>query len=84
MESVEERLARLEKQVAYLQRHLGVDPVLVDAVTDGELLPPEFYAALRDGKTVKAIAIYRKVTGATLLVAKTVVEDIQRGAALDR
>ncbi|MFC4116530.1 hypothetical protein [Nonomuraea zeae] len=84
MESVEERIARLEKQVAYLQRHLGVDPVLVDAVADGAALPPDFYSALQAGKTVKAIAIYRKVTNASLVTAKNAVETIQREVPLER
>jgi ribosomal protein L7/L12 len=81
MESVEDRLARLEKQVAYLQRHLGADPALVDADDNGSDLPPDFYAALRDGKTIKAIKIYRETTGASLLTAKNAVEALERRAA---
>ncbi|GAA2854076.1 hypothetical protein [Nonomuraea rubra] len=76
MESVEDRVARLEQQVAALQRYLGVD------LSSGERprFPPEFYQALRRGKTIQAIAIYRKETGATLRDAKNAVEEIQRRA----
>ncbi|MEW9547343.1 hypothetical protein [Nonomuraea sp. NPDC050783] len=124
VESVEDRLARLEKQVAELQRHLGLDaapagsgpagsglagsglvgsgpagsglagsaPVGSASAGSGSVgsgparrpLPPEFHAALRDGKTIKAIKIYRQVTGASLVVAKRAVEDIQRRSAPER
>ncbi|GAA3718058.1 hypothetical protein GCM10022224_099720 [Nonomuraea antimicrobica] len=80
MDSVEERIARLEQQVAELQRYLGVDA----QTPDGQGLPPDFYQALRQGKTITAIAIYRKATGASLKVAKNTVEAMQRRAALDR
>ncbi|GAA4922679.1 ribosomal protein L7/L12 [Nonomuraea thailandensis] len=76
MESVEDRIARLEQQVAALQRYLGVD------LSRGEerRFPPELYEALRHGKTIKAIAIYRKETGASLRDAKNAVEAMQRRA----
>ncbi|MFC4010742.1 hypothetical protein ACFOY2_26180 [Nonomuraea purpurea] len=83
MESLEERIARLERQVAYLQRHLGVDPSLIDAVPGGPALPPDFYQALQKGKTIQAIKIYRQTTGASLLVAKNTVEAMQRRIALE-
>jgi hypothetical protein len=76
MESLEERIARLERQVANLHRHLGIDPALVDA--DGPFLPPAFYQALRNGKMIHAIKIYRDTTGASLLVAKNTVEAMAR------
>ncbi|TMR93390.1 hypothetical protein [Nonomuraea basaltis] len=78
MESVEERIARLEKQVAKLQRHLGIDPALVD--DDGPFLPPEFYQALEKKKMIAAIKIYRDRTGASLLMAKNTVEAMARRA----
>ncbi|MCK2217031.1 hypothetical protein MF672_025035 [Actinomadura sp. ATCC 31491] len=84
MESVEDRIARLEQQVAELQRHLGLVTGAAGAASDGPALPPEFHAALRDGKTVKAIKIYRQATGASLVVAKRAVEAIQRRSALER
>ncbi|TMR18690.1 hypothetical protein ETD86_21135 [Nonomuraea turkmeniaca] len=72
MESVEERIARLERQVADLQRYLGIDPERENA--DGPFLPPEFYEALRRGKKILAIKIYREQTGASLLEAKNTVD----------
>ncbi|GAB2914966.1 hypothetical protein ACFMQL_17985 [Nonomuraea fastidiosa] len=73
-ESLEDRVKRLEQQVASLQQYLGIR--LDDS---GELrLSPEFHAAVRDGKLVKAIAIYRKETGASLVNAKKAVEAMQR------
>ncbi|MGI5284144.1 hypothetical protein ACQEVF_12485 [Nonomuraea polychroma] len=77
MDSVEERIARLERQVADLQRHLGIDPALADP--QGPFLPPEFYQALERGKTILAIKIYREATGASLLEAKNTVESMARG-----
>ncbi|TDE28682.1 hypothetical protein E1295_42250 [Nonomuraea mesophila] len=83
MESLEERVARLEKQMAYLQRHLGIDPALIDpalidSVGGGSRLPPDFYAAMRKGKKILAIKLYREATGASLVVAKKAVEDMER------
>lgn len=77
MESLEERVARLEQQVAILQRHLGIDPALLNA--DGPFLPPQFYEMLRRGKMIHAIKIYREVTGASLREAKNRVEAMARG-----
>ncbi|MEV4168614.1 hypothetical protein [Nonomuraea sp. NPDC049709] len=78
MEPLEERIARLERQVAYLQRHLGIDPAFIDSVSGGPELPPQFYQELRNGKMIKAIKIYREVTGASLLNAKNAVEAMAR------
>ncbi|MCF6469775.1 hypothetical protein FAF44_15450 [Nonomuraea sp. MG754425] len=75
-EPVEDRIARLEQQVAALQRYLGVDL----SAGDGSRFSPEFHEALRQGKTLRAIAIYRKETGASLRDAKTAVENMQRRA----
>ncbi|MEO3874912.1 hypothetical protein ABGB18_39515 [Nonomuraea sp. B12E4] len=88
MESLEERVARLEEQVAHLQRLLGADSRggAVQASAGGAVqargprLPPEFYDALRGGKTVTAIKIYRQATGASLLDAKRAVEMMAREA----
>ncbi|MGP3914813.1 hypothetical protein [Nonomuraea sp. 10N515B] len=76
MESVEDRIARLERQVADLQRHLGIDPELANS--GGPFLPPEFYHALERRKTILAIKIYREATGASLLEAKNTVESMAR------
>lgn len=73
------RLARLERQVAFLYRHLGLDPALADAFPAADGLPPEFVAALRRHDLITAIKIYRQATGAGLADAKEAVERIARG-----
>ncbi|GAA3128607.1 hypothetical protein AB0K18_17390 [Nonomuraea sp. NPDC049421] len=78
-ESLEDRVKRLEQQVASLQRYLGIQ--LDDS--GGLRLPPEFHEALRNGKLVKAIAIYRKETGASLVHAKKAVENMQRRLSVE-
>ncbi|WP_043623587.1 hypothetical protein [Nonomuraea candida] len=80
MESLEDRVARLEKQVAYLNRHLGIDPRFIDSLAEGPSLPPDFYRELGRGKLVKAIKIYREATGSSLLVAKNAVEAMAKQA----
>ncbi|MEV8308882.1 ribosomal protein L7/L12 [Streptomyces flavidovirens] len=60
------RIARLERKVDLVMEHLGVrdfDPAL-DQVGD----------LLRDGKKIQAIKLYRDITGAELVEAKSAVE----------
>ncbi|MGW5262131.1 hypothetical protein ACWEQG_14230 [Microbispora sp. NPDC004025] len=78
MDSIEQRVAQLENQVAFLQLYLGVDPAIAGG---GEsVLPPEFHAALQRGKRIEAVRIYRKATGASLVTAKDAVEAMMRKA----
>jgi hypothetical protein len=70
------RLARLERQVAFLYRHFGFDPQLVDTFPAAGEMPPEFTEALRQRNLIAAIKIYRQVTGAGLAEAKDAVERI--------
>jgi ribosomal protein L7/L12 len=72
------RLARLERQVAFLYRHFGLDPQLADAFPAAGNMPPEFSEALRQQNLIAAIKIYRSVTGAGLAEAKEAVERIAR------
>jgi ribosomal protein L7/L12 len=72
------RLARLERQVAYLYRHFGLDPQLAEAFPAAGEMPPEFTEALRHQNLIAAIKIYRQVTGAGLAEAKDAVERIAR------
>jgi ribosomal protein L7/L12 len=72
------RLARLERQVAFLYRHFGLDPQLADAFPAAGGMPPEFTEALRQQNLIAAIKIYRQVTGAGLAEAKDAVERIAR------
>ncbi|GAA3245607.1 hypothetical protein ACFO1B_38565 [Dactylosporangium siamense] len=73
------RLARLERQVAFLYRHFGLDPALADVFGVPDGLPPEFVAALRRQDLMAAIKLYRQATGASLADAKETVERIARG-----
>ncbi|GAA4245632.1 hypothetical protein [Dactylosporangium darangshiense] len=72
------RLARLERQVAFLYRHFGLDPALADAFPGAAGMPPEFTEALRAQNLIAAIKIYRQVTGAGLAEARDEVERIAR------
>ncbi|MEV6929836.1 ribosomal protein L7/L12 [Dactylosporangium sp. NPDC051485] len=72
------RLARLERQVAFLYRHFGLDPQLADAFPGTDSMPPEFTQALRANNLIAAIKIYREVTGCGLVEAKAAVERIAR------
>jgi hypothetical protein len=96
-----ERILRLERQVARLYQHLGLNPddggplgaptawgEPADAVPgavpppyspfSGIPLPPAFDEAIRQGKLINAIKIYRQVTGAGLKEAKEACEEISR------
>jgi hypothetical protein len=70
--SAADRLIRLERQVDFLFRRLGIDPEA--ALSDDDLLPAAFYDALAQKKEIQAIKIYRAVTGVGLKQAKDAVE----------
>lgn len=77
------RLSRLERQVAYLCQHLGLDPAAADgmhtAPVSGFGVSPEVMAAIQRDKLIDAIKIYRQQTGAGLREAKLAVEGFARG-----
>ncbi|GGM65403.1 hypothetical protein ACFFX1_02765 [Dactylosporangium sucinum] len=68
------RVARLERQIAFLYRHFGLDPRLAEQIDVPRDLPPEFADALRQHNLILAIKIYRQATGASLAEAKAAVE----------
>jgi hypothetical protein len=89
-----ERLERLERRVDFLIRHLGIDPASIESGVAagpygpvpaglggmaGDALPEPMYDAIRAGKLINAIKIYREATGASLAEAKSAVESIARG-----
>ena len=79
MDSVDEdRIIRLERQVDYLFRRLGVSPSAAFA-GGGDELPSSFFDALQRGKMVQAIKIYRDATGVGLKEAKNAVEAMAQG-----
>jgi len=74
------RLYRLECKVDFLFQRLGIDPE-VALVRDSDGLgglPTSFHEALRLGKTIEAIKIYREATGADLKTAKNAVDGLSR------
>jgi ribosomal protein L7/L12 len=81
------RFEMLEAQVKLLSDHLGLaSPPYPGAVpgatpSDGASapsgqVPEEVMELVRSGKTTQAISLYRRLTGASLLEAKTIVEGL--------
>lgn len=70
----EQRVARLEQQVEFLFRHLGLDPA---AATDPRELPRSFYDAVNEGGGA-AVNIYRAATGASMEDAFRAVKEVKR------
>jgi Ribosomal protein L7/L12 C-terminal domain len=70
----DERIVRLERQVDFLFRRLGIDPDL--ALAQDDELPAALYDAIGRGKLVQAIKIYREATGVGLKDAKDAVDAI--------
>ena len=76
--SDEARIRRLEEQVAYLYRHLGVSsPDASASSQDAELL-----ALVNDGKKIHAIKRYRELTGVGLKEAHDAVDELERRYSL--
>jgi len=70
----DDRIFRLERQVDFLFRRLGIDPNL--ALAQDDELPAALYDAIGRGKLVQAIKIYREATGVGLKEAKDAVDAI--------
>ncbi len=71
--SLRQRVIRLEAQVEYLYRHLGVTFIEDTRSSDN----PDVVAALRSNNLIGAIKIYRDITGVGLAEAKSAVEEIK-------
>jgi len=88
------RIARLESQVDYLVRYLGIDPALIasgaapagpgtgfgvaPASELGDVPLAPVYDAIRRHKKLQAIKLYRELTGTGLKEAKDAVEAMAR------
>ena len=72
--SDDDRIVRLERQVDFLCRRLGIDPDL--ALAPDDVLPTALYDAIGRGKLIQAIKIYREATGVGLKEAKDAVDAI--------
>ena len=86
-----ERIDRLERQVRYLLRYVGVDPEI--AASDDPSFAaaplqaaasPEIVALIRAGKPIQAIKVYRQMTGAGLKESKDVIDALRIDLGLAR
>ena len=67
----EARIGRLEREVAHLYEHLGIEkPQPSSAVT------PEVRSLVLSGKTIHAIKLLREQTGMDLSTAKQTIDDL--------
>jgi ribosomal protein L7/L12 len=66
----EERIRRLEEQVAHLYAHLGLSPVGGSA----RELDPDIQQLVNSGQTINAIKLYRERTGLRLAEAKNAID----------
>jgi ribosomal protein L7/L12 len=67
------RINKLEKQVEFLYKHLGITFVEDTRSSDD----PDVVNALRTGNVIEAIKVYRAKKGGGLAEAKMAVEEIQ-------
>jgi len=87
-----ERIDRLERQVRYLLRYIGVDAEIAatsDAAFSAGPPPPassspEIVALVRAGKPIQAIKAYRQLTGAGLKESKDAIDSLRVDLGLGR
>ena len=72
--ALRQRITRLEGQVEFLYKHLGVTFVPEAGPADD----PRIIELVKKGKTIDAIKLYRDLNGASLPDANQAVEDMQR------
>jgi ribosomal protein L7/L12 len=75
-ESLETRVAELERKVAELYRRIGENEPGFDR--DAAAADPRILEALRAGKEIQAIKLYRELTDAGLAEAKRAIEELAR------
>jgi ribosomal protein L7/L12 len=81
MDDQYERLRKLETQIAYLYRHLGLDPA--DAVpAAGGGIDADVVQLINSGNKIQAIKLYRERTGLGLAEAKDAIEAFERRYSL--
>lgn len=71
--ALQRRVGLLERKVAYLMEHLGLE-FDEDKAYGG--VNPEVLEAVRRNNIIEAIKVYREITGVGLKEAKDAVEDI--------
>jgi ribosomal protein L7/L12 len=75
---IEMRVAQLEQKVSELYRRIGESEPGFEEGAAAAGQNPELIEALRDNNEIKAIKIYRGMTGAGLAEAKKAVDEIAR------
>lgn len=71
----DDRITRLETQVAYLANRLGVSPEELDSHSQ-KPAPKAVGQLLAEGHRIEAIRAYRQATGASLKAAKRAVDSL--------
>jgi len=72
LDAYRKRIRFLEVKVDALIKHTGIE------FDDSTLVPVEVYQALKAGHRLKAIRLYRKITGAGLKEASEVVDGLAK------
>jgi ribosomal protein L7/L12 len=71
------RFALLEAQVKLLSDQLGMPcPPFASTASSGSAVPAEVVELVRAGKKIQAISELRRLTGASLVEAKDIVESL--------
>jgi large subunit ribosomal protein L7/L12 len=73
----EDCIRRLEAQVGYLYRHLGLDPAAAIPAAAGAV-DADVAQLISSGRKIHAVKLYRERTGAGLAEAKDAVEAYER------
>ena len=69
---LQQKVAKLERQVAFLLQHLGLEYSEEPNID----VSPEILALAHQGKTLEAIKLFREETGADLKTAKEFIESL--------
>jgi hypothetical protein len=69
-----QRVAKLEAEVQFLYKHLGLAFVPEAAPP----LDPQIIEQVQKGKTIEAVMLHRKIYNSTLVEAKQAIDDLQK------
>jgi hypothetical protein len=70
-----QRIGRIERQLAHLYDHLGLDP----AAAGPAPVPPEVYELARSGQQARAVKAYCEATGVDLAAGSAYVRSLAAG-----
>lgn len=74
---LKQRLAKLERQMAFVLRNSGLEYPLEQLGEPGSWVSPEIVDLVRQGKKIQAIKLFRQETGAGLKDAKEFIESLE-------